>query len=55
MLAYAVPLSQCLLVSMGDIETTTNTKTTLSNMSRWKPSHAGAWSSAAYEVADVYE
>ena len=31
---------QCLLVTMGAIETNTNTKTTLSKMSRWKPTHA---------------
>ena len=37
MFAYAVPLSQCFLVSMGDIETNTNTKAIPSNMSRWKP------------------
>ena len=32
--------SQCLLVSMGAIETNTNTKAIPSKMSRWKPSHA---------------
>ena len=37
---------------MGAIETNANTKTTLSKMSRRKPTHVDAWASAAFEVAD---